>query len=247
MTNDDYRAFLSYLFDKYARPRLYRATHYLKGPGGSEFAYEFERMRRTVHLARFIQAQDDDPYSTFRPERLREAVYDVSNELRHTNHLLDETGFLDALDAHYDDIVGGLAAEHFPAEELRMLKALGSDDPERDVKALIFILKTTRASFSGERTQVKSQLSRVEEQISAEADAMRGDGDVPQDARKPRRWFKGLGQIAQGAALSLADVGLAIGVVHFPVSAETQTWGSLVSVTTGVGMVLAGAGDLRGE
>jgi hypothetical protein len=37
----------------------------------------------------------------------------VSNELRHSNHLLDETGFLDALDAHYDDIVAGLAADHF--------------------------------------------------------------------------------------------------------------------------------------
>jgi hypothetical protein len=54
MTNDDYRAFLTYLFDNYARPRLHRASHYSHGPGGSEFAYEFERMRRTAHLTRFI-------------------------------------------------------------------------------------------------------------------------------------------------------------------------------------------------
>ena len=250
MSNEAYRAFLGYVFDTDVRPRLHRALHYLHGPMVSEFTYEFEQMRRTAQLARFAQSfseHDEDVYSTLRPERLRQAVNDVSNELRHSDRLLEETGFLDALDAHYDEIVEGLSAEDFPQEELRILKALGSDDPERDARALIFILKARRARFSGERTRVRNELSRVEEQVSAEAEAIRGDGDISPDARKPRRWFKGLGQIAQGAALSLADVGLAIGVLHFPVSPETQTWGALVSVTTGVGTVLAGAGDLRGE
>jgi hypothetical protein len=70
---------------------------------------------------------------------------------------------------------------------------------------------------------------------------------INQMPKKSRRWFKGVGQIAQGSALSIADVALAIGVLKLPVSAETQTWGALASVTTGIGTVLNGLGDLRNE
>lgn len=67
---------------------------------------------------------------------------------------------------------------------------------------------------------------------------------IPQ---KSRRWFKGVGQIAQGSALSIADVALAIGVLKLPVSAETQSWGALASVAAGFGTLLNGVGDLRHE
>ena len=69
----------------------------------------------------------------------------------------------------------------------------------------------------------------------------------PEVPKKSRRWFKGVGQIAQGSALSIADVALAIGVLKLPVSAETQTWGAIASVSTGIGTVLNGVGDLRNE
>jgi hypothetical protein len=65
--------------------------------------------------------------------------------------------------------------------------------------------------------------------------------------KKSRRWFKGVGQIAQGSALSIADVALAIGVLHLPVSPETQSWGAIASVATGIGTILNGVGDLRNE
>jgi hypothetical protein len=67
------------------------------------------------------------------------------------------------------------------------------------------------------------------------------------DKKKPRRWFKGLGHIVQGAAMSLADLGLAFGVLDFAVGVETRSWGALVSVTAGVGTIMNGAGDLRNE
>jgi hypothetical protein len=51
--------------------------------------------------------------------------------------------------------------------------------------------------------------------------------DVPQSEhpKKTRRWFKGLGQIGQGSALTIANVGVAASIFHLPVSPETQTWG----------------------
>jgi hypothetical protein len=75
---------------------------------------------------------------------------------------------------------------------------------------------------------------------------------MPEDSskkipKKSRRWFKGLGQISQGAALSIANIGLAINVFKLPVSPETKTWGAIASVTTGIGTVLNGIGDLRNE
>ena len=65
--------------------------------------------------------------------------------------------------------------------------------------------------------------------------------------RKSRRWFKGLGQIAQGSALSIANVGLAMGAITIPVATETASWGAIVSSITGVGMVLNGIGEFWGE
>ena len=71
--------------------------------------------------------------------------------------------------------------------------------------------------------------------------------DVKMTPKKTKRWFKGLGQIAQGTALSIANIGLAMGAITIPVAAETAGWGAIVSSITGVGMVLNGYGEFRGE
>ena len=47
--------------------------------------------------------------------------------------------------------------------------------------------------------------------------------------------------------MSVADIALAAGALKFDVPDETRTWGTLVSVTAGVGTMMNGAGDLRGE
>ena len=250
MNDDEYRAFLSFVFDTYVRPRLHVVLQHF-GPMGERFEYEIDRMRRAAQLARFIQTfsdSDDDVYSTLRSERLGNAVSDVGNIVSHSARVLDDTGFIDALNAHYDEIVDGLSVEHLPRSEASLLRELGSEDPQRDLMAVIFIMKRRRnKAFLADRTRVENELTRVAKEVNEAGQQMQGVADIPPHARKSRRWFKGLGQIAQGTAVSLANVGLAIGWLHFPVSPETQTWGSLASVTTGIGMVAAGAGDLRGE
>jgi hypothetical protein len=96
-------------------------------------------------------------------------------------------------------------------------------------------------------------LERIEEQLDQagkQFDELRKlEPEQIQQTKKKRsrRWFKGLGHISQGAALSIANVALAIGVIHFPVSPETQTWGALASVATGIGTILNGVGDLLNE
>ncbi len=252
MHNDEYKAFLEYLFHTYIRDRLHRIERYWDGPhGGRMWHYETGRLRRAMHIIRYIQLHcdnDDDIYATFKAERLRRVVGDVRGRVLESQHLADAGGFLDAIDEHYAAIVAGMTLGHFPESELGVLRDLGSDDPTRDIQAMIHILKTRLpTSEFPDQPSVRTQLDRVEAKLSEALEAMRENEDQAEAPKKSRRWFKGLGQMAQGAALSLADIGLAAGVFQFPVSPETQTWGALVSTTTGVGMIMTGFGELRGE
>ena len=79
---------------------------------------------------------------------------------------------------------------------------------------------------------------------TGEPSAREGPDEAP---KKQRRWWKGLGQIVQGAAISGADIGLALGVLHIPIPKGGETYGVVMSVTAGVGTVMNGVGDLWGE
>lgn len=102
-------------------------------------------------------------------------------------------------------------------------------------------------------TGIRHQLRYAEEKIKKSENEfdeflLAKKQDMPKDVpKKSRRWFKGIGNIAQGAALSIANISLAIGALKLPVSPETQTWGAIASVTTGIGTVLSGIGELRNE
>ena len=69
----------------------------------------------------------------------------------------------------------------------------------------------------------------------------------PEKPRKKRRWWKGIGQVVQGAAVAAADIGLLIGILHFPVSAETRSYGLSCPSPAGFGTIMNGVGDLWRE
>ncbi len=241
MDDSDYRAFLDYVFEGYVRIDGDETSHI------SPYSSLYQSLRRSYKFINAMDTVPEDVYGVLRAERIRQLLSDISRDFIATNRILDKTGFQDALDAHYDELVEGLALKHFPAEDFRILEDLGSRNPQRDLRAVIFLLKARKDWNRGEQTRIRSQLSRIEEQLKEERVKISKGSEIPVEARKNRRWFKGLGQIAQGAALSVANVALAAGWTGFSVSVETQSWGALVSVTTGVGMVSSGAGDLRGE
>lgn len=252
MNDAEYSAFLDYLFHTYIRDRLHRIERHWDGPMGHHmWHYEIDRLRRAMHVIRYIQSHCDDTddiYSTFQTERLSRVVDEVRDGVRRSDHLAEEAGFLDAIEGHYPEIVAGMKLEHFPEADLVLLRDLGSDDPKRDIQAVIHILKARQPPPQfRDQPSIRTELSQGEEQLSSAVAEMQAGKDKPETTKKSRRWFKGLGQVAQGAALSLADIGLAVGVLQFPVSPETQTWGSLISTTTGVGMIMTGVGELRAE
>lgn len=256
MNEDEYKDFLQYLFHTYIRDRLHRVERYMEGPTGfHRFNYELDRLRRAAHALRYIQSHCDDTddiYSTFTTGHLRGVVDEVRDGLEHCMRFAEEGGFLEAIDAHYDDIVSGMKFEYFPESELAVLRDLGSDDPKRDIQAIIYILKARQAPPQyREKRSVSSNLKQSEEQLASAAKTMEEERKAPDSkikvSKKSRHWFKGLGQIAQGAGLVLADIGLAVGMLHFPASAEPQSWAAIASATAGFGTIMTGTDELRGE
>lgn len=159
------------------------------------------------------------------------------------------------------------AWSNLPAEELVVLRTHGFEISKDDLERAVYrVRQTARPSQHREITPSRAlsaageALEEAAATYQANEDAQRehlrmlarDENEAPRHARNPPerkqpRIFKGLGQIVQGAAMTVADVGLAVGAFHFPVSPETQSWGALASVTAGVGTVMNGVGDLRGE
>lgn len=148
-----------------------------------------------------------------------------------------------------------MQAEHLPAEDKEILREIGSINPDVEMRGLVYAAKARIRKGERQRREVsiRQELKNCEAQLEQSeksfqmASQSKEEESNRKGLQKSRRWFKGVGQIAQGSALSIADIALAIGVLHLPVSAETQTWGAIASVATGIGTVLNGVGDLRNE
>ena len=150
----------------------------------------------------------------------------------------------------------GLAAIHLPEADKDVLREMGSVNPEVELRSLVYSAKRElyRIDHRSSDLRLRQELGYAEQKLKqAETDferhlEVKKREESPEEVpKKTRRWFKGLGQISQGAALSIANVALAIGTLNLPVSPETQTWGAVASVATGIGTILNGIGELRNE
>jgi len=223
-----------------------------------EWHYHIDQATRASRVLRFIESDcddDGDVYRTFASERLARAVSDAQGVLGFSNRVIEEAGYLDAFETHMREILANLHPSHLPDMEKEVLRDMGIVNPDAEIREMVYAARASweRIDRSTREIPIRQQLKSAEERLDAanhdfqelkkKGKAERSDNE----GMKSRRWFKGLGQIVQGSALSIADVALAVGVLQFPVSPETRTWGSLVSVSTGIGVILNGVGDLRNE
>jgi hypothetical protein len=258
MTDDEYREFLTFLFERYVRPRIPRVRRRFHHHMGDEWGYHVDQATRAGQVLRFVENycdDDEDVYRTFTAERLARAVSDACYSFEFSNRTIEEAGFLDAIEGHTREILADLQPDHLPEAEREVLREMGSFNPEVELRALVYQAKASidKIEQSERELPIRQQLKYAEERLKKDAvdfeEVKKSDNQIPPvlAAKRSRRWFKGLGQIAQGSALSIANVALAVGALHFPVSPETQTWGAVASVSTGIGTVLSGIGDLRNE
>jgi len=256
MNDQEYAEFMNYLFERYVRPRIPRLRSHLDHHMKDDVHYHLGEAERSARILRFIESDCDDDgdiYGTFKVERLARAISETRYSLSFSNRITEEGGFLEAYEEHETEILQGLQPEHLPKEDKEILREMGSMNPEAEIRGLVYLAKARLRKVERQNREVSvrqelkncaQELDQAEQKIRKGLEMKELEPEVP---KKSRRWFKGLGQIAQGSALSIADVALAIGVLKLPVSAETQTWGAIASVTTGIGTVLNGVGDLRNE
>jgi len=159
---------------------------------------------------------------------------------------------IEVLEEYGDLIIAGMEIGDIPHHDIVALEQLGEANPKGALLAAFLKVKAT-GSINGPSRNELSLEQRLERLEKCVADAEENNDAIalqkssPDDRGPKRRWFKGLGKVAQGSALTLADVGLAAGVLVLPVDPATQTWGAIVSSVTGVGTALDGLGELRGE
>lgn len=254
MTDDEYREFLAFLFEHHVRPRLPRVRRRFHRHMMEEWQYHLDQAQQSAQVLRFIEMHCldvDEIYSTFKLRRLGRAVSETRHSLDFSKRVAEEAGFLDAFEDHAQQILSGLQPQHLPDIDKDVLRESGSINPDVELRAMVLRAKAVDLRVQGSRqARVRDQMEHASARLGETEQLFSRDKDQDSTAdtpKLPRRWFKGLGQIAQGAAFSIANVALAVGAVQFPVSPETQTWGALASVATGIGTILNGIGDLRNE
>ena len=255
---DEYKKFMAYLYNEDVRHRLEfhrRRLTWDNNVRETRWMW-WEKLTQASRAVRKITRMPEGrltPSSEILP-----FAFEVHKGLVNSNRVVQDAGFLDVFDDYYMEIVEGMKIEDMPAQELEVLRRLGSEDPEAELTALIYLVRSRSRSSRqlGYNIRVSNHLQEAEKILEHHckeiAKLMETNNAKLMETNKKqlvksRRWFKGLGQIAQGSALSVANVWLATGTSPFPVAVETATWGSLVSSVTGVGMVLNGIGEWRGE
>ncbi len=191
--------------------------------------------------------------------------------LKSNLRVLNDLGFGAVLDSDYLTLARGMRVELLPSQEAEVLQRLSFPDAAADLPALLYMVRRNAESVVGRNTNFlpTAEMSRLVEtfdqarqdhnrlqSIEEEMIVLRRDKEEEhKDAinrlnaeavskKKPRRWWKGIGQIVQGAGISLGDAAIAVGLGSGGVA---PAWGALISVTVGVGTVMAGIGDLRNE
>lgn len=259
--SDAARRRVEYLAKEYIRrPYPWGGRRHPLDDGYYELRYALDRLRRADEVIDFVHRTQRDPYTAMAD--IDETLGDAHGGLVGTRDVLRQNGFLDLLDDHLDTVMRAVDARDLPHDEAAVLEMLGfprlaaTVREQTDILAeewrngsapgLIVVREFRQQSASRSLDAAIDQVERhrTERRPPPQSTSV----DVTQEApKKQRRWWKGLGQIVQGAALAGADVGMAVGVFKFPVSPETQTYGAVMSVTAGVGTMMNGVGDLWGE
>jgi hypothetical protein len=271
-TPDDdggYEAYAKYLYDRDIAPAVTRHAGRYKMERHHELEYPLSLLAQADAILRLVVATPD-VYDVFRVQALEGVIRQTRWAVEANSRMLDELGFAATLDSEYSTLARGMRPEHLPPEEATLLRQLGFPEVAESLPGILYMVRE-RARTSVSRYEDRSptaamrdvverldqaqkdhnRLGEIEEELAALKRAQESDSaaaqrlnDEAKSKKKPRRWWKGIGQIVQGVGISLGDGAVAVGLGTAGVA---PAWGALISVTVGVGTVMGGIGDLRGE
>jgi len=251
--NSDYEEFIKYIFDEHIRPRLRRMGHWMHFRQDAE--YEIDRLSKSMRTLRLIKdytESDDDISRTFTPEMLNRTLENIYHGVRFNNRLVADTEIADIIQDYFGEIVDGMSVDHFPNEDFEVLQQSGSPNPRREVTAIVHLIKSRKEQFirGGDNVRFSRRLVQTSERIEKIWKSFPVEPPQSGEPSSPaikRATFKGIGSIVQGALITATDISLAAGWWSVPLPPETTSVGAVVSATSGIGMILTGIGELRGE
>lgn len=254
--SSDYEEFIKYVFYEHIQKSLTNVQERWRLHFEHEFEHRLLRLTRATRAVRFIKdyaENDEDINRSFTLEMVKETIRSVRYGVQMNNELVVDTGIADAIQDYFGEIVDGMSVDHFPKEDFEVLQQAGSSDPRRDVIAAVYLIKSRKEQLIRDSKQVRFSRTLVEVAERVE----RIEKSFPEEPPKPnqpnkqpavkRATFKGIGSIAQGALMTMTNITLAAGLWSVPLPPETTSLGAVVSATTGIGTILTGIGELRGE
>lgn len=257
MADEDYEAFVRYVFEEEIEPRLVEVYRWRRHrhPLEDEFGWALEELREAHRLLTFIARSGIDDrgiYDTFRTEALVRLLVRIEQGLRMHNTMAEMSGVTEAMDRHFVDLADGLEPEHLPPNEAEVLSNLGFPGVASHLRGMTFEVRSfaRRRRREVEERGVSGQLREAVERVDRAGDEHRAmteqrEASADQPGRKPRKWWTGLGKIVAGTGTTLVDIGLAAGVIP---GLDPQARATMLSsATLGIGAVLEGVGACRGE
>jgi hypothetical protein len=212
-----------------------------------------------MRAARFIRdfvETDKEILSLFTPKMLQYTLQQIKQGAYFSNELVVRTGIVDIVQDYFGEIVEGMNISHFPEADIEVLRQAGSSDPQREIVAMTHLVKSRKeiliregreVRFSHSLEQVTERIERIEKTVILLSEEEPETNQVSNQPPVKRETFKGIGSIAQGALMTITDITLAAGWWSVPLPPETTSVGAVVSIASGIGTILTGIGELRGE
>ncbi len=254
--SNDYEEFIKYVFYEHIQKSLTNVQERWHLHFEHEFEHRLLRLTRATRALRFIKdyaENDEDINRSFTLEMVKETIRSVRYGVQMNNELVVDTGIADVIQDYFGEIVDGMSVDHFPKEDFEVLQQAGSSDSRREIIALVYLIKSRKEQLIRESRQVRfsQTLGEVAQRVERIENTFPQEPPNPnQSNKKPavkRATFKGIGSIAQGALMTMTNITLAAGLWSVPLPPETTSLGAVVSATTGIGTILTGIGELRGE
>ncbi|MEU2284985.1 hypothetical protein ABZ614_24105 [Streptomyces sp. NPDC013178] len=232
MSEEEFDAFLRYLAEKYMRdvPVWRDEQGYIRS--------HLNRLQDADKVIKLLLSRYAGEETVEVDDELAEqAVRDTASGVHLQNRLAEHSGMMDILDEYFIDLSLRLRPDHLPQSEQDTLRALGFHEIADNLAAIMYEarLRAERPRITQRDLAVRKELQQLEERLRQAVD----------EPPRKRKWWSGLGDIVTGSALSVADIGMTIGVIA--TGTPIPPWVAIPSCTGGVAQIMKGIGVLRGE
>ncbi|QDS97612.1 hypothetical protein [Adhaeretor mobilis] len=254
MKKKDWQALVDHICRESVAPRLERILDRLH-PLELKHEMPIQSLIRAMKTIRYIESEirdDQDLTEIFSAKHLNRLLHDLIHGLRVVDRWIVQTGIADEIRQYHSEIVDRMEAADFPEIDVQLLRDLGYDSPEQELVLMVRRSKKLDAKFSASNSNDRWHLDfshSIESSIEIlESRCKNKDGEESiAPTKQKRKWLKGLGAICKGSAFTIVDATLLGGFWNGIVPPHMASVGAVVSITTGLGDILSGAGDLRGE